>query len=200
MQTVYVADDEPGIRELLSMVLTRAGYDVESFADGEALLAAVRDTTPACILLDVVLPGRSGLEILKALSGENYPAPIFMISGRGDIPTAVAAIRSGALDFIENPFRGSEIVERVAAAIAAFAEKSSIESRPSSEYFAGREALTKRELEVLDRIVSGLSNKEAGRLLGISPRTMEEHRANIMRKLAARNTADLVRIVHARAR
>src|ERR1041384_2110695 len=107
---IFVVDDDPAVRDTLSMVLTAAGYNVICFADGAALLAIARSRSPACILLDVHIPGKSGLDILKELHGEDYPAPIFMISGQGDISMAVNAIKNGALDFIEKPFRGSEIV------------------------------------------------------------------------------------------
>ncbi len=195
---IFVVDDDPAVRDTLSMVLSAGGYQVICFADGAALLAVARTRTPACILLDVHIPGKSGLDILKELHGEDYPAPIFMISGQGDIAMAVNAIKSGALDFIEKPFRGSEIVARLDEAIEAYARRqaeSSSASRIATMHFPGREPLTRREREVLEQFTAGASNKEAGRHLGISPRTIEDHRANIMKKLGARNAADLVRIV-----
>jgi FixJ family two-component response regulator len=195
---IFVVDDDPAVRDTLSMVLSAGGYQVICFADGAALLAVARTRTPSCILLDVHIPGKSGLDILKELHGEDYPAPIFMISGQGDIAMAVNAIKSGALDFIEKPFRGSEIVARLDEAIEAYArrqaENNSV-SRIATLHFPGREPLTRREREVLEQFTAGASNKEAGRHLGISPRTIEDHRANIMKKLGARNAADLVRIV-----
>jgi len=194
---IFVVDDDPAVRDTLSMVLSAGGYEVICFADGAALLAVARSRTPACILLDVHIPGKSGLDILRELHGEDYPAPIFMISGQGDIPMAVNAIKYGALDFIEKPFRGSEIVTRLNEAIGAFArrQKESASPKISSLHFPGREPLTRREREVLEQFTAGASNKEAGRTLGISPRTIEDHRANIMKKLGARNAADLIRIV-----
>jgi FixJ family two-component response regulator len=200
---IFVVDDDPAVRDTLSMVLSAGGYQVICFADGAALLAVARTRTPSCILLDVHIPGKSGLDILKELHGEDYPAPIFMISGQGDIAMAVSAIKSGALDFIEKPFRGSEIVARLDEAIEAYARRqaeSSSASRIATMHFPGREPLTRREREVLEQFTAGASNKEAGRHLGISPRTIEDHRANIMKKLGARNAADLVRIVMTTAR
>ena len=194
---IFVVDDDPAVRDTLSMVLTAGGYQVICFADGAALLAVARTRTPSCILLDVHIPGKSGLDILKELHGEDYPAPIFMISGQGDISMAVSAIKSGALDFIEKPFRGSEIVARVRDAIEAQRRQSdSNNPKASSFHFPGREPLTRREKDVLTQIVAGASSKEAGRQLGISPRTIEVHRARIMEKLGAKNAADLVRIVY----
>jgi FixJ family two-component response regulator len=194
---IFVVDDDPAVRETLSTVLSAGGYQVICFADGAALLAVARSRTPSCILLDVHIPGESGLDILRELHGEDYPAPIFMISGQGDIAMAVSAIKSGALDFIEKPFRGSEIVARLNDAIEAYARRQAEDtaSRVTSLHFPGREPLTRREREVLEQFSSGASNKEAGRHLGISPRTIEDHRANIMKKLGARNASDLIRIV-----
>ena len=194
---IFVVDDDPAVRETLSIVLSAAGYQVICFADGTALLAVARSRIPACILLDVHIPGRSGLDILKELHGEDYPAPIFIISGQGDIAMAVSAIKNGALDFIEKPFRGSEIVARLEEAIGAYARRRAENSASSiaSLHLPGREPLTRREREVLEQFTSGATNKEAGRHLGISPRTIEDHRANIMKKLGARNAADLIRIV-----
>jgi FixJ family two-component response regulator len=194
---IFAVDDDPAVRATLSVVLSAAGYQVVSFADGAALLAMARSRTPACILLDVNIPGKSGLDILKELRGEDYPAPIFMISGQGDIATAVSAIKNGALDFIEKPFRGNEIVSRLEEAIGAYARRQSETalSKIATLNFPGREPLTRREREVLEQFASGASNKEAGRHLGISPRTIEDHRANIMKKLGARNATDLIRIV-----
>jgi FixJ family two-component response regulator len=194
---IFVVDDDPAVRATLEVVLSAGGYEVVCFADGAALLAMARNRTPACILLDVNIPGKSGLDILKELRGEDYPAPIFMISGQGDIATAVTAIKNGALDFIEKPFRGNEIVSRLEEAISAYARRQTdtAVSKIATMHFPGREPLTRREREVLEQFASGASNKEAGRQLGISPRTIEDHRANIMKKLGARNATDLIRIV-----
>ena len=194
---IFVVDDDPAVRDTLSMVLSAGGYEVICFADGAALLSVARGRTPSAMLLDVHIPGKSGLDILKELHGEEYPAPIFMISGQGDIAMAVNAIKSGALDFIEKPFRGSEIVARLDEAIGAYARRQSQNSGSNitTLHFPGREPLTRREREVLEQFTAGASNKEAGRTLGISPRTIEDHRANIMKKLGAKNAADLVRIV-----
>src|ERR1700712_1329757 len=147
---IFVVDDDPAVRETLSMVLSAGGYQVICFVDGAALLAVARTRTPSCILLDVHIPGKSGLDILKELHGEDYPAPIFMISGQGDISMAVNAIKSGALDFIEKPFRGSEIVARLNEAIGAYARRQAEDapSKVTSPHFPGREPLTRREREV----------------------------------------------------
>ena len=199
---IFVVDDDPAVRQTLSVVLSETGFEVICFADGPALLAVARDRIPFCIFLDVHIPGRSGLDILKELHAEDYPAPIFIISGQADIAMAVASIRNGAFDFIEKPFRGKEIIARVAEAIDAFARGRTKQQAPKIAplHFPGREPLTARERDVLELFSSGASNKEAGRQLGISPRTIEFHRANIMKKLGAKNAPDLIRIVLAATR
>jgi FixJ family two-component response regulator len=199
---IFVVDDDPAVRTTLSAVFTHAGYTVTCFADGAALVAAARVGTPLCIILDVHIPGKSGLDILKQLNARDYPVPIFMMSGQGDIAMAVDAIKNGALDFIEKPFRGSDVVARIEAAIDARAqrEKSNGGGETQRFYFPGREPLSRREQDVLAQIVAGASNKEAGRKLGISPRTIEVHRAHLMQKIGARNAADLIRIVMSEGR
>ncbi|HEY1541954.1 MAG TPA: response regulator [Xanthobacteraceae bacterium] len=199
---VYIVDDDPAVRTVLSAVFTRAGYLVTCFADGAALVAGARAGTPVCIILDVHIPGKSGLDILKQLNAQDYPVPIFMMSGQGDIAMAVDAIRNGALDFIEKPFRGNDVIERVEAAIEARAQQESGNGAREARrfYFPGREPLSRREQDVLGEIVNGASNKEAGRRLGISPRTIEVHRAHVMQKIGARNAADLIRIVMSEGR
>jgi FixJ family two-component response regulator len=195
---IFVVDDDPAVRDVLTAVFSRDGYQVTNFADGASLLATARARTPICIILDVHIPGQSGLDVLKELNAQDYPAPIFIISGHGDIAMAVDAIKNGALDFIEKPFRGGDIVTRVREAIEAHTRRQ-IEADPSKAslfHFPGREPLTRREQDVLTQIVAGASSKEAGRQLGISPRTIEVHRARIMAKLGAKNAADLVRIVY----
>jgi FixJ family two-component response regulator len=194
---IFIVDDDPAIREALSIVLARQGYQVASFADGAALLTTARSRIPLCIILDVHIPGRSGLDILKELNAQDYAAPIFIMSGQGDIPMAVDAIRNGAFDFLEKPFRASEVVARVQEAIEAHTrrQRDGTAAQEPSFYFPGREPLTRREREVLAKIVAGASSKEAARDLGISYRTIEVHRARIMEKLAAKNVADLMRIV-----
>ncbi|MBS8261155.1 MULTISPECIES: response regulator [Roseibium] len=195
-KAIYIVDDDPAVRDALSVVFSMEGFVVETFSDGDTFVNSASKTHPACVVLDVHMPGRSGIEILKALNGEDYPAPIFIISGQGDIPMAVEAIRNGAFDFIEKPFTAETVVGRINDGIAAM-EKRQLENDPT--VFEGSDLLTRREREVLQEITGGASNKEAGRILGISPRTVEVHRARIMEKLGARNAADLVRIVLGRA-
>ena len=199
---VFIVDDDPAVRETLSLLFSNAGYSVVRFAEGVAFLRAAKERNPACIILDVHMPGKTGIDILKELNAQDYPAPIFIMSGQGDIAMAVDAIKNGALDFIEKPFRGSDVVTRVRDAIEASArQKSAVAANGKQAFnFPGREPLTSREQDVLDCIVKGESNKEAARRLGISPRTIEVHRSRIMEKLDAKNAADLIRIVMSEGR
>jgi FixJ family two-component response regulator len=191
---IFVVDEDLAVRDALSAVLTLENYQVTSFAEGGTFLAAARMRTPACIILDVHLPGRSGLDILKDLNAEDYPAPILMMFGQGDIRMAVDAMKNGALDFIEKPFDSDTVVARVIEATE-HRKRTAGFSDGTAANFSGRELLTPREREVLAQIAAGASNKEAGRLLGLSPQTIEFHRARIMEKIGAKNAADLARIV-----
>jgi two-component system response regulator FixJ len=167
-----------------------------SFGEGTSLLNAARSRVPACIILDVQLPDKSGLEVLRELEAWDYPAPIIMISSRCDVAMAVDAITNGALDLIEKPFQPDAMLARIRAAVGAWTRRrgsNGANGLPAA--FPGRNLLTPRELEVLTQVAGGSSNKDAARDLGISTRTVEVHRAHIMDKLGAKNAADLVRLV-----
>ncbi len=198
---VFIVDDDWAVGDALSIVLSLEGYRPKTFAEGQAFLAAARARTPACIILDVHMPGRSGLDILKDLNAQDYPAPILIISGQGDIPMAVEAIKHGAVDFIEKPFDAETVVTRVRDVTTAWVRRrdGGRDLDATLTYFPGHDLLTPREREVLTQIRAGASNREAGRQLGISSRTIEVHRARIMEKLGAKNAADLVRIVSTKA-
>jgi len=194
---IFVVDDDWGVRDALSMALRTEGYAVESFGNASSVLNVVRMRSPAAILLDVMLPDHSGLDVLKTLKAENYPAPILMITGHGDIPMAVEAIKLGAYDFVEKPFSFDLLLDQVKNAMNAQARREQNAAGLGEidlSHIAGA-VLTPREREVLREIATGASSKEAGRILGISPRTVEVHRARIMDKLGARNAADLMRII-----
>jgi FixJ family two-component response regulator len=194
---IFIADDEGCVRDSLSSLFTLAGYQVTTFKDGAALVLTARVRMPVCILLDVCMPGQSGFDILRQLDAANYPAPIFIISGHGDIASAVQAIKNGAYDFIEKGDNANSIVERVETTLSALPSRRPRDQTPDIRwrYFPGRDQLTRREIEVLGQITGAASNKAAARDLGISRRTIEVHRRHIMQKLGAKNAVDLVRIV-----
>ncbi len=192
---VFVVDDDPSVCDALTTALRSEGFAVESFLDARSFLKVVRLRAPAAVVLDVMLPDQSGLDILKALKAEAYPAPIVLISGHADIPMAVEGIKLGAYDFIEKPFSIDALLNQVKSAISSQAKKDSRDPGDIDLGHIGGSLLTPREREVLREIATGASSKEAGRILGISPRTVEVHRARIMDKLGARNAADLMRII-----
>jgi two-component system response regulator FixJ len=196
---VFIVDDDALVRDGLCDLFTQAGYQVACFDDGASFVAAARERTPACIILDIHMPGRSGLDILGDIDARNYPAPIFIASGRGDIPSCVEAIKNGAFDFFEKRTDAGALVERVRAAVAVFERRRHKGNGALPESFAGSELLTPREREVLAQIAASATNKEAALNLGISQRTIEIHRAHIMHKLGAKNSVDLTRKVMARA-
>jgi FixJ family two-component response regulator len=191
---IFVVDDDPAARDSLAMIFKLEHFGVRAFADGASFLEVAREKVPDAVLLDVQLPGWSGLEVLDELEAHRYPAPVFVISGHGDIPKAVGAIKRGAVDFFEKPVDANAVIKRVRDEIRR-REQRVCNNGTNGRTFRGQERLTPRERQVLSEIASGASNKEAGLHLGISPRTVEVHRARIMEKLAAKNAADLVRIV-----
>jgi two-component system, LuxR family, response regulator FixJ len=195
---IFIVDDDADMCSSLSELFTGEGYQVSTFADGSSFLAAARERSPACVLLDVWMPGRSGLDLLKEINAGSYPAPVVMMSGRGDIAMAVEAMRDGACDFLEKCVGADAIVQRVRETIDRPAQqrlRRSNDSPALSPSFPGFDRLTPREHEVLGLIAGAASSKEAARSLGISPRTVENHRVQIMLKVGAKNAVDLIRIV-----
>jgi two-component system response regulator FixJ len=189
---LFVVDDDPGVLRALTTLFSLQGYSVSTFGEGGAFLHVARARVPSCIILDVNLPGRTGIDLLSELNAQKYAAPILIMSGEGDIAMAVSAIKSGAFDFIEKPFQADAVLERVREAVRGWNARQAPPLEDASELYA---LLSQREREVLHHILQGRSNKEAARELGISPRTIEVHRGRIMAKLGAKNAADLVRLV-----
>jgi two-component system, LuxR family, response regulator FixJ len=194
---IFIVDDDALVRESMSIVFERAGYRVLTFCDGMSFVAAARKRIPSCVLMDICMPGISGLDVLRKLDAPNYPAPIFIVSGRGDIPSAVEAIKNGACGFIEKHLELDVIVEKARMTISAWPERQQKDDTIDIRWrhFPGRLHLTQREVQVLAQIVAGSSNKASAIKLKLSARTVETHRRNIMLKLGAKNTADVVRIV-----
>jgi two-component system, LuxR family, response regulator FixJ len=194
---IFLADDDANLCDLLSLKLGDAGFRTTTFTKVAAFLDAARRRTPACVILDVFMPERSGIDLVNDISGRKYPAPIIVMTARATVPMAVEAVKYGAFDMIEKPFHPDDFVERIRGAIDRWRKsaKENLSSAPLSMDFPGAQRLTSREKDVLAEITAASSNKEAGRHLGLSPRTIEVHRAHIMMKLGVKNTADLVRFV-----
>lgn len=189
--TVFVVDDDAALREALVQLLEAAGLSVESYPDGRAFLRAFGEGRPGCLLLDVAMPGMTGLEVQTELRTRGIPIPIVFLTGHGDIPMAVRAVQAGALDFLEKPMTGTALLERVRRALALDHEYRHAKAlvRDIGER-ASR--LSPREREVMRLVVGGSSSKEVARLLGISVRTVEAHRTHVMHKMGATNLAELV--------
>lgn len=186
--TVFVVDDDPSIRDSLALMLGIAGYRTALFADAEAFLAAARPEMTGCLVADLKLPGKSGLELQAELRERGIALPVVIITAHGDVPAARAAFHAKAVDFLEKPFDQRQLCAAIDAAYGL--EEKRLERRADGELLA---RLTPREREVLDAVVQGLHAKEIGAALQISPRTVEVHKTRIMEKLGARNVAELVR-------
>ncbi|MCA1425695.1 MULTISPECIES: response regulator [unclassified Bradyrhizobium] len=185
---VFVIDTDAASREQLSAALEQSAYDVICFADGASLLSEAKTRMPACVLLEMP-PDRSALEVLRQLREENCMAPVLVTSANGSIAMAVDAIKSGATDFIEKPFRTHDIVNRIDAAIDQFAQPGAIRQR----WLPGCEPLTAREADVLEHLAAGLTNKGIARRMHLSARTVEGYRASVLKKAGAKNVTDLLR-------
>jgi FixJ family two-component response regulator len=197
LNEIFIVDDDHDMREVLAAMFRDAGYSTAAFTDGRSFVRLARDQTPACVLLDLCMPGPSGLEVLNEIDAWNYPAPILILSGRDDVLNVVQAMRNGAFDYIEKRLEADAIVARVGDAIERWKQRreqddSGLALSPAIRNYY---QLTRREREVLSQIAAAASNKETARNLGISPRTVEIHRGRIMHKLGAKNSVDLMRIV-----
>ena len=194
---IFILDDDSDVCEALSAMFRTAGFRTSAFTDGRSFVRFARHQTPACVLLDICMPGPSGLEILEELDARTYPAPVLIVSGLDDVLSVVRAMRNGAFDYIEKRLDGDTIVARVVDAMDTWNKLRRRDERfPSaSPTFPGYRELTRRERDVLAYIAAAATNKETAINLGISPRTVEIHRGRIMHKLGARNSIDLMRIV-----
>jgi len=195
---VFVVDDDEGVRTSLSILLDSAGYRPVAFAAAGGFLAQYDLASPGCLLLDVRMPGMSGMELLQELSRRGAFLPVIFITGHGDVPMAVEAMKSGAFDFLQKPFSPRDLLDRIARALTADAEARHALSL-TDELRRRHSTLTPREKEVMDLIIAGNANKVIAMDLGLSERTVEIHRARVMEKMATRSVAHLVRMALALA-
>ena len=192
--TVYVIDDDDAVRESLSWLLESVGLQVETYADARSFLTHINSSqTNGCVVTDVRMPGMSGLELQTEMTERQIGLPVIIITGHGDVPMAVRAMKSGAYDFIEKPFNDQEILERVQRCLQQQQEQIA-HTATRSFVLNNMERLTAREQEVLGMVVDGLSSRVIGDKLGISSKTVEVHRAKIMDKMGADSVASLVRM------
>lgn len=192
--TVFIVDDDDAVRDSLEDLVDSVGLKAEIFASAQEFLAAYDPLRAGCLVLDIRMPGMSGLELQEKLGERQAVLPIIFITGHGDIPMAVEAMRRGAVDFIQKPFRDQDLLDRINSALAQgvgrredMQEQRAIEERIHS--------LTRRERQVMEMVVEGKANKVIAIDLGLSQRTVEVHRANVMEKMRTKTLADLVRMV-----
>ncbi len=191
--TVYVIDDDAAMRDSLEFLLDTAGFEVTLFDAASVFLQQLPDLSFGCVVSDIRMPGLSGMELLQDLKTRGSNLPIIIMTGHGDIPLAVEAIKLGALDFLEKPFEDERLIGAIRSAFK-HGEDSARSKGVASDLSARVASLSQRERQVMDGLVAGLSNKLIARDYGISPRTIEVYRANVMTKMQARSLSELVRL------
>lgn len=193
-QLVFIVDDDDAQRDSLVWLLESHGHAVRAFPDAESFLAAWDGSFAGCLLLDVRMPGMSGLELFEELARRHCALPVIFITGHGDVPMAVAALKKGAADFIEKPFSAEEMLKMVENCLARESEERK-HRRARTDTAQRLTQLTTREREVLDLIIAGKLNKQIADVLGISIKTVEVHRARVMDKMGVSTLASLIRRV-----
>ena len=190
---VYIVDDDDGLRDSLNLLMKKSGYTTHICASATEFLEAYEPSNAGCLLLDVRMPGINGLELQQKLATENYDIPIIIMTGHADVSMAVQAMKNGAIDFIEKPFHNQELLTILQQCMAEGREK---QRKRHSNLQALKiiSQLTPRERQIMDLIADGLPNKKVAKLLAISVRTVEAHRAHIMEKLYIKTLPDLVRL------
>jgi RNA polymerase sigma factor (sigma-70 family) len=191
--TVFIVDDDQAVARSLRWLIETVRLKVETFSSAQGFLDGYDSSKPGCLVLDVRMPGMSGLDLQERLAAQRIHVPIIFITGHGDVQMAVRAVQSGAFDFIEKPFNDQDMLDRIQKAIIfdAGQRDRSMQRVQLSARFAN---LTPREREVLDLVVEGISNKAIANSLGLSAKTVEVHRAKVMEKMHARSVADLVKM------
>ena len=191
--TVYVVDDDPAMRSSLRWLIESVGLSVRTCSSAREFLATYRDGEPGCLVLDVRMPGMSGLDLQAELSRQHIDIPILIITGYAEVPLAVRAMKAGAFDFIEKPFSDQTLLDRIRAAVAR--DEVARRRRVAREMVQARmRLLTPRERDVMERVVAGKSNKVIASDLNLSMKTVEVHRAHVMEKLQADSLAELIRL------
>ena len=190
---VFVVDDDASVRKSLSRVISEAGYRVQTYASPREFLTRVPEPGPSCLVLDVRMPGVSGFELQQTLTSAVHEIPIIFITGHGDIPMSVKAMKAGAVDFLTKPFSGKELLDAIQRAVAKDTRGLSTEAR-EDELRARVKRLTPRESQVFALVVTGMLNKQIAAELGVGEKTVKVHRARVMEKMRAGSVAELVRL------
>jgi FixJ family two-component response regulator len=188
---VFVVDDDEAMRDSIACLLESVNLTCKKFGDAGAFLEFCDPGRHGCILLDIRMPGMSGMEVLENLKANSVALPVIIITGHGDVPLAVRALKMGAFDFVQKPFNANELLDRVRAALLQVQERRQ-KDRSRDKLRSHFDALTGREREIMELVVAGNPSKVIGMKLGISSRTVDIHRSNIMRKLNIRTVAELV--------
>lgn len=191
--TVFVVDDDPAIRQSLRWLIESVGLNVKVFSTAQEFLEGHDPSTPGCLVLDIRMPGMSGLDLQNELATREIQVPIIIITGHAEVPVAVRALKAGAMDFIEKPFSDQLLLDRIRRAIEVDAQSRRVRSE-QAEVDARLGQLTPRERQVMDLVIAGKANKVIASELGLSPKTVEVHRAHVMKKMQVASLADLVRL------
>jgi FixJ family two-component response regulator len=191
--TVFVVDDEETVRKALGRLIRSAGMTARAFPTAEAFLAENHTVPDSCLVLDVRLPGLNGLQLQEALNRKGYPISIIFITGHGDVPTSVRAMKAGAVDFLQKPFAGHELLDAIRRAVGRTRDAVA-KQREAAEVQRRYDTLTPRERQVFTLVVTGLMNKQVAGELGAAEKTIKIHRGRVMAKMDASSLADLVRM------
>jgi RNA polymerase sigma factor (sigma-70 family) len=190
--TIFIVDDDPSVRESTGLMLKSVGLNVKTFASAHNFLETEIEEGPGCLILDVRMPGMSGLDLQEKLISAKAPLPVIFITGHGTVPLSVRAMKAGAVDFLQKPFEEQDLLDAINRAITRQRERQ-VKEDEAAKLQQRLKALTPREYEVFSLLVTGMANKEIAYKLGTSERTVKAHRAQIMEKMNAGSLADLVR-------